>query len=161
MSTTATEPQTARSGPEAHDSPKFRHEKQDVESSDPDEKTELGETIATADADADDYPHGLTLFFLILALSLGTLMMALDNACRQINQNPTLHDADWPPDDCSDRCPENHRRIPRSRRCCLVRVGLLHDRRRLPAHVGKGVQVLSSQDRLHDRLFHLRARQPR
>ena len=76
----ANELPAARNETQYQDSSTSRHEKQDVESSDPDEKLGPGETLATTDV--DDYPHGLTLFFLILALSLGTLMMALDNVSR-------------------------------------------------------------------------------
>jgi hypothetical protein len=32
-------------------------------------------------ANSDDYPHGVTLFFLTLSLVLGMFMMALDNVC--------------------------------------------------------------------------------
>lgn len=73
----------ARNGAPSEDGSTFRDEKRDEESSGTDEKNGMttdadeGETAATTDV--DDYPHGLTLFFLILALSLGTLMMALDN----------------------------------------------------------------------------------
>lgn len=53
-------------------------EKKDIEGNDSEQ--ENGSIEASTPNDGD-YPKGATLFILVLALSLGTFMMALDNVC--------------------------------------------------------------------------------
>lgn len=66
----------SHAGTAPQDFPSSRQGKEDIESDGP--KQERG-SIEAPMPDSDEYPKGLTLFFLVLALSLGTFMMALDN----------------------------------------------------------------------------------
>lgn len=67
----------------------------------------------------DEYPSGIKMFFIVLALVLSVFLLS----SRLF------------PDHCCNSHPQNHRRVPRSRQGRLVRCRLLHDRWRIPVNM--------------------------
>ena len=68
-------PETGHAGIISQNFPYPQQRKADVEKDGPDQET----AIEMPRPEANEYPKGLTLFFLVLALSFGTFVMALDN----------------------------------------------------------------------------------
>lgn len=62
---------------------------------------------------ADEYPHGLSLFFIVLAIMLATFIISLDQVSDSVLfYNLSVHILTMP-DNCRYCHPQNHRSIPR------------------------------------------------
>jgi hypothetical protein len=90
---------------------------------------------------ADEYPHGLSLFFIVLAIMLATFIISLDQVSDSIPFYNLSVLTLTLPDNCRYCHPQNHRSIPRSRQSIMVRLGILHDFRWLPDLDGQSIQV--------------------
>lgn len=107
-------------------------EKQDSESvmkgeQDPGSSDELSE---------DEYPKGIKLAFIVVALVLSIFLLSLDMVrFTIIPSDGRATTANTGSDHCRDGYSQNHRRVQGSRQGRVVRRRLLHDRRRFPVNV--------------------------
>ena len=96
-----------------------------------------------------EYPHGVRLIVLVLAIVFSVFMLALDQVCRSIS-TPNL----WEDtlltvqDNRSNRHPQNHRPIWRPGQSLLVWLRILHDLRLFPIILGEGLQIHAAEKHL-------------
>lgn len=76
---------------------------------------------------ADEYPRGLSLFFIVVAIMLATFIISLDQVGDFTLYNPlSIHNLTLL-DNCRYCNPKNHRSIPWPRQSIMVRLSILHD----------------------------------
>lgn len=100
------------------------------------------------------YPEGLRLAFIVIALLLSIFLVSFPMhvslyGVNKVNAGVTRYDH------CRYSHTQNHRPVPRSGSRGLVWISILLDCWRLPINLGKGLQVLLSQDHVLDLDFHL------
>lgn len=112
-----------------------------------------------------EYPKGIEMFFIMLALVLSITLCSLDQVSsitpsfsqsRLLPMHHTRHANIRNSDHCCNRCSKDHRPIRQTSGYLVVRFGLFPDARSVPVAVGQSVQILSSQNRFPGVNPHLR-----